>query len=478
MQPIALLALAAPLLLSADALQLHKRTDGPPRVVEFPIQRAALPNTPADRLDQRQTVEVALSNQVTLYIANATVGTPAQAVRLQIDTGSSDLWFNTPSSQECQSRRSPCSLTGTYEANSSSTYSYVASDFNITYADGTGASGDYATDNFTIGGISLASLQFGIGYRSTIGQGILGVGYALLETQVASGRGPYNNLPAQMVADGLIQSNAYSLWLNDLDSSTGSILFGGVDTAKFQGELQTVPIQKVNGLFQAFFITLTDLSFGDQVVASNQSQPVLLDSGSSLTLLPDSMVEALYQALDAQFDSSQGTAFVDCNLSQNSTTLDFVFSGATISVALSELLIRAGTSTGQQLLLPNGAPACLFGISPAGNLNSVLGDTFLRSAYVVYDISNNEISLAQTVFNATDSNILEIGTGTNSVPQATPVSDPVSAQSGSNEGTLPGFTGTVAVASATSTGGAMNTAAPMKLGAIAALGAGIIYAAV
>lgn len=47
------------------------------------------------------------------------------------------------------------------------------------------------------------------------------------------------------------------------------------------------------------------------------------------------------------------------------------------------------------------------------------GDTFLRSAYVVYDLDNEEISLANTLFNVTESKILEIGTGKNSVPDAT-----------------------------------------------------------
>ena len=97
--------------------------------------------------------------------------------------------------------------------------------------DGSGAVGDYASDTFTIGGTTLSRLQFGIGYESTSQEGILGIGYQVNEVQAGRlGQSPYNNLPAQLVADNKIQSNAYSLWLNDLDASTGSILFGGVDT--------------------------------------------------------------------------------------------------------------------------------------------------------------------------------------------------------------------------------------------------------
>lgn len=43
-----------------------------------------------------------------------------------------------------------------------------------------------------------------------------------------------------MVAAGLIKAPAYSLWLNDQSSSTGSILFGGVDSARYGGLLQTL----------------------------------------------------------------------------------------------------------------------------------------------------------------------------------------------------------------------------------------------
>ena len=150
--------------------------------------------------------------------------------------------------------------------------------------DGSGASGDYVTDTFTIGGTSLSKLQFGIGYTSSSSEGILGIGYQINEVQVGrAGKAAYNNLPAQLVADGVIQSNAFSLWLNDLDASTGSILFGGIDTEKFEGTLATLPVQKESGYFAEFLITLTGVSLGNTVIASNQAQAVLLDSGSSLT---------------------------------------------------------------------------------------------------------------------------------------------------------------------------------------------------
>lgn len=341
--------------------------------------------------------------------------------------------MNTPSSAFCQQAGAPCSYAGSYAANDSSTYEYVGSWFNISYVDGSGASGDYVTDTITIGATTLDTLQFGIGYASSSAQGILGIGYAANEVQVGrAGLAAYDNLPAAMVAAGLIARNAYSLWLNDLDANRGSVLFGGVDTEQYKGTLQTLPVQPNRGTYAEFLITLTALSLGNTSIAADEALAVLLDSGSSLTYLPDAMVETIYERVGAQYDASAGAAYVPCALANNANgaTLDFSFSGPSISVAMDELVLDLVTSTGLRPTFTNGEDACLFGVAPAGSGTNVLGDTFLRSAYVVYDLDNNQISLAQTRFNATASAVKEIPAGDAALPGATVVANPVDATTG------------------------------------------------
>lgn len=380
--------------------------------------------------------------QATLYFANVSIGTPAKSLRLHIDTGSSDLWVNTPSSQYCSDTSKPCQYAGTYRANASSTYQYIGSYFNISYVDGSGASGDYVSDTVRLGSTELDRLQFGVGYSSSNAQGILGIGYEINEVQVGrAGLQTYKNLPAQMVADGLIQSNAYSLWLNDLNASTGRILFGGVDTAKFAGPLQTLPVQKEQRFFAEFLITLTDVQVSTNSTSGRASQQsisggdmalgVLLDSGSSLTYLPNNMSEIIYELVSADYKKEDGVAYIPCSLRGSDTDFTFIFSGVSIKVAFDELIINLYDSNGARAVYKNTSqPICLFGIASAESGMSVMGDTFLRSAYVVFDLENNEISLAQTKFNTTTSNIIEIGTGADSVPGATKVADPVAATAG------------------------------------------------
>lgn len=102
-----------------------------------------------------------------LYLCNISLGTPEQTLGVVIDTGSSDLWVNTPNSTYCEENQKDCDYYGTYDSSDSSTYSYVNTDFNISYADGSGAAGVYATETLRIGGTTLKDFQFGIGDSSS-----------------------------------------------------------------------------------------------------------------------------------------------------------------------------------------------------------------------------------------------------------------------------------------------------------------------
>lgn len=349
---------------------------------------------------------------------------------MHLDTGSSDLWVNTPSSALCKSRRSGCQAAGTYNANSSSTYSYLNSNFNITYADESGAAGDYATDVVAFSGVTVKKQQFAIGYTSSSAASVLGIGYEADEasnTATLSSRGTYKNLPAQLAADGLIATNAYSVWLNDLQANKGMVLFGGIDKSQYVEPLVTIPVNKVGGLYAEFLVTLTGLKLGSTTIASNMALGVLLDTGTSLTYLPSEIVQPIFTALGATWIASQAQAYVPCSVAQQNITLDFAFSSpAAISVNLSELVLPTTDQYGQPLKFDDGSTACLLGLGPsASGTPAILGDTFLRSAYVVFDLVNNQVSLAQSKHAVETAQIVEIGSA-----GATAASNPVAAQSG------------------------------------------------
>ncbi|KAH0045781.1 acid protease, partial [Aureobasidium melanogenum] len=467
MKHISTLALAASTIVRAEAITLQKRSSGAPKVIEHEIERKHVENPlKRDRLRRRQnTISQELDNEQTLYFANASLGTPAQNFRLHIDTGSSDLWVNVATSTQCENaQQNDCAISGTYAPNSSSTYEYVNSLFNISYVDGSGSSGDYATDVFRIGGATLENQEFGIGYVSSSVEGILGIGYSSNEAILQYSRQPYVNVPQHMMQSGLINTNAYSLWLNDLDASKGSILFGGVNTEKYTGSLQTLPILTEQGVYAEFIIALTGVGYNGQrsSIASNLNTAALLDSGSSLMYLPNDITESIYRMTGAKYSQEYGAAFIDCNMRYNETTIDFTFSSPTIRISMSELVL---------VMVQDRNPVCILGIAPADGTTPVLGDTFLRSAYVVYDITNNEISLAQTKFNSTGSNIVEITNS--SIPDATGVTFAVTSVSQETGG---GRLGGFPTGSVTSSGMGAVMDGAQSFGAAVAVGAAALFA--
>lgn len=469
------MALVASSVLSTSAIQLAPRSENP-RVVGLDFYRGEVSDPvkrDAARLGRRQNVvQQTLDNQDTLYFANITLGTPPQPLRVSIDTGSSDLWVNVPNSAQCTSRRG-CNG-GTYNQPASSTAKVVNTFFNISYVDGSGAAGNYLSDSMQFGGVTLNNFQFGVGTVSTSDIGVLGIGYAVNEVQVnRAGRRPYPNLPQALVNSGRINSNAYSLWLNDLDASTGSILFGGVDTAKYMGNLVTVPVIPTQGLYYELAVTLSAVSYNGRNVGTAQTLPaaVLLDSGTSLMYLPDQIASNIYSQANVILD--QGVAYGYCDNASLNQNISFTFSGQTISVPMNELYIPLGTnSRGQPVTFQNGRTACVFGIAPSGGSTILLGDTFLRSAYVVYDLQNNQISIAPTNFNSTTSNIREITNGTG-VPGAIPASVTVTNLAGATGGArLGGASGTSSLGSSP-TGAASRADLKTGLGVAAGLVAGV-----
>jgi hypothetical protein len=203
------------------------------------------------------------------------------------------------------------------------------------------------------------------------------------------------------------------------ESSTGQVIFGGYDTKKFNGDLYILPAQADATLkeVEAYRILLNTISIevdGKEqfVTPDNTSIQVLMDSGTTITNLPEQWFNEMFQYFQGETQVIDGTAYylTECDITANTTdTINFGFGLVTIKVPYSEMLIPQ--TAPPYVYLNNGNIACQFGLTPAeDDRNFILGDTFLRSAYVVFDLDQETVAIAQTIFNTTDSNIVEIGT--------------------------------------------------------------------
>lgn len=408
-------------------------------VVQWSIQkRQTVPEL--RRLGKRaNTYEEVVTNENTRggYFATCQMGTPGQAVTMQLDTGSSDIWIPDSSATVCRDAGGDgCSL-GSFNPSKSSTYKTVGkNNFNISYVDGSSSSGDYFTDAFEIGGANLKNMTMGLGLQTDISYGLVGVGYALNEAIVGNTQSTssvYPNLPVNMVKEGLINSVAYSLWLNDLDASSGSILFGGIDTAKYVGDLTRIDIYPIKKAYTSFLVAMTSLqafssSGSDTLTSVEFPIPVVLDSGTTLSYLPTDLARQIWKEVGALYSPEYQLAVLPCSMASSKGYFSFGFagpSGPRINVTMDELVLDL--TNGRPPVFNHGIykgqDACEFGIQNFTSPPFLLGDTFLRSAYVVYDLINNQIGLAPTDFNSTKTNIVAFPSESAHIPSATVAPD-------------------------------------------------------
>jgi Eukaryotic aspartyl protease len=132
--------------------------------------------------------------------------------------------------------------------------------------------------------------------------------------------------------------------------------------------------------------------------------PILFDSGSTVSYLPPSLISAI--ATDypgAQFDPLSGFYNVSCDAPAGS--VDFSFGTKTVKVPYSDFIWH------------KGAAQCVLGMMPETESPAIyiLGDSFLRAAYVVFDVDNQNIWIDQA--DDCGSNIVAIGKGASAVPQ-------------------------------------------------------------
>lgn len=190
------------------------------------------------------------------------IGTPPQEVSVAVDTGSSELWVNPDCSLSSRASKTTdangqvfeyvdndwtdpevCKKRGRYEKSKSSTAKDSDLDNRtLQYADSTTAELSYVSDTITIGGLTIKNQVFGVAGKSNgTGIGIMGFGpshYGFNNTQ------PYPLILASMAQQGVISSPVFSLNLRDYDNSTGALIFGGIDTKRYTGDLVKIPFEK------------------------------------------------------------------------------------------------------------------------------------------------------------------------------------------------------------------------------------------
>ncbi|KAJ6446803.1 peptidase aspartic, active site protein [Purpureocillium lavendulum] len=382
------------------------------------------------------------------YYADFDVGTPPQKLAFLLDTGSSDTWVNSVRADLCndRDRQSQQQLwcQTPFNPNASSSFTTVArGGFNITYLDRRNIQGDYFKDTLAVHGKQVKNQQLGLALRTVRPTGILGLGYsAAVATNMT-----YPTVVDNMVSQGLIDAAVFSLYLNDADAKSGTILFGGVDTQKYYGSLATLPLARGHNASEPspyYAVTLRGLAVDGVALEDLQGATAILDSGSSLTLLPARQAKALHDKFGVVSLEQLPVPLVDCAYRGDkgkATRFRFKFDNKTIGVPMDEMVLDYFPADAQKILMGDALKSlfgtwksvCVFGVASALDYGvrsdawALLGDPFLRSAYVVYDMANRQVGLAQANVNSDKSNVVAVKKGATALPDVAGVAEPSAA---------------------------------------------------
>lgn len=243
----------------------------------------------------------------TEYLCPVTIG--GQTLNLDFDTGSADLWVF--SSELSSSEQSGHEI---YNPSQSSTAQQVSgATWNISYGDGSGASGNVYTDDVTIGGVTVTgqdvelaqqvSSQF---VQDTQNDGLVGLAFSSINTVTPNQATTFFDTAQN---EGVLSQNVFTADLKK--GAPGTYNFGYIDNSAYTGSITYTPVDNSQG-FWGF--TADGYSVGGN--AQSESIQGIADTGTTLLLLPDDVVSNYYgQVSGAQNDSSQGGYVFDCGAS-------------------------------------------------------------------------------------------------------------------------------------------------------------------
>ncbi|RFU73315.1 secreted aspartic ase precursor [Trichoderma arundinaceum] len=328
-------------------------------------QTGSAPNHPSDSADDE-------------YITNVSIGTPAQVLPLDFDTGSSDLWVF--SSETPKSSASGHTI---YTPSKSSTSKKLSgATWSIEYGDKSTSSGDVYTDKVTVGGFSVStqavesatkvSAQF---VQDTANSGLLGLAFDSINTVSPRQQKTWFSNAANSLAQPLFTAN-----LNH--QATGSYNFGFIDTSLASGPINYVPVDNSQG-FWGF--TASGYSVGGGKL-NRSSLSGIADTGTTLLLLPDAVVNAYYANVEsAEYDDEQEGVVFDC--SEDLPTFSFGVGSGTITIPGDLLNLTPIDSSGQ---------TCYGGLQSSSDIGiNIFGDVALKAALVVFDLGNERLGWAQ-----------------------------------------------------------------------------------
>lgn len=313
------------------------------------------------------------------YIVQVKIGTPGVTLNLDFDTGSSDLWVWSSELTRVSTRGH-----NIYNPSKSKTASKQSrSTWNISYGDGSSASGNVYLDTVTIGGVAVPkqavelaqkmSAQFASGEGS---DGLLGLAWPAINTVSPK---PVKTPVQNMIDQKLIAKPLFTVKL-DRGDNAGFYSFGEIDTSVTPNPITYTPVDNSEGFWM---VPSTSYQLNGTTIERSDNTAIL-DTGTTLALIDDDAVSAIYGAIQgAKFDQNQGGWMYPASSAVPS-----------LAFAIGDTMYTLNAAD-----FPYGEAedGYVFGGVQSRGTNpfDILGDIFLKSVYVVFNQGESTVGLAQ-----------------------------------------------------------------------------------
>ncbi|KAI1327323.1 aspartic peptidase domain-containing protein [Xylariaceae sp. FL0255] len=321
------------------------------------------------------------------YLCKVTAGTPAQPFFLDFDTGSADLWVFAPAVAGSGKNKH-----NSFDSAKSSTFKNLpGKTWQIQYGDGSSASGTCGTDTITIGGLHIKNQTIEIATKAAsqflqgASDGLLGLAFSKINTVHEGLKPDPQHTPVEnMISQDDIPKTSElftSAFYGSRDKeATGSFYsFGFIDEklVKSSGhDISWVNIDNSQG-FWSFPSTSISINGKSHPISGGTA---IADTGTTLVLLPDAVVKAIYAAIPgSKYDwINQGYIFPTDVKASQIPVIDVAVGNKMFTIQKEDIafsVAKEGYWYG--------------GIQSRGTLPfNIMGDTFLKSIYAIWDVGN------------------------------------------------------------------------------------------
>ncbi|ROW06840.1 hypothetical protein VMCG_04211 [Cytospora schulzeri] len=328
------------------------------------------------RREEGSATATAIDTYDDAYVTPVSIGTPAQVLNLDFDTGSSDLWvFSSLTS------KSDIDGQDVYTPGDSSTSKKLSGyTWDISYGDGSSSSGVVYTDVVEIGGVTVtgqaveaAETVSSSFTEETDLDGLLGLGFDSLNTVSPKSQSTFWSNALDSLDEPVFCANLKH-------NEAGSYDFGFIDDTAYTGDLTYVDVKTTPGYwkFTSSGYQIGDNSFVDDSITG------IADTGTTLLYLPAAVNSAYYAQVDgASHSLLLGGWIFNCD----ATLPDFTFGVGDATITIPAEYMNYGTALGN---------TCFGGLQPSTDIGiNIYGDVALKAAYVVFNGETPSLGWAQ-----------------------------------------------------------------------------------